>query len=106
MEKSTNDELTDFEKGKIVGARIGGMSVSETAELCNVSARTVMKVMSAYKNYGFTASAQKKKTRKPQKNTVANGKAARAKVVPESEVETQNPDEDMDTPEPKTQEDE
>lgn len=99
-------ELTDFEKGKIVGARIGGMSVSETAELCNVSARTVMKVMSAYKNYGFAASAQKKKIRKPQKNTVANGKAARAKVVSESKVTTQNPDEDMDTLEPKTQEDE
>uniref|UniRef100_A0A3Q4G4J4 Uncharacterized protein n=1 Tax=Neolamprologus brichardi TaxID=32507 RepID=A0A3Q4G4J4_NEOBR len=27
-------------------------------------------------------------------------------VVPESKVATQNPDEDMDTPEPKTQEDE
>lgn len=45
-------DLSDFERGVIVGARIAGASVTKTAQLAGVSIGTVTKVTSAYKTLG------------------------------------------------------
>jgi predicted XRE-type DNA-binding protein len=41
-----NGDLTDFDTGHIVGARIAGASVAEAATLLGVTRATVSKVMS------------------------------------------------------------
>jgi transposase len=54
-----NGDVSDFERGQIVGARLAGASVTKTATLLCVSKATVYKVMSAYTNHGKTTSAKK-----------------------------------------------
>ena len=49
-------ELTEFELGQIVGARVVGASVPKVAEVFGVSLGTVSKIMTAYRRTGKTAS--------------------------------------------------
>jgi transposase len=48
-------DLSAFERGQIVGARLAGASVTKTDTLLGVSRTTVSKVMSAYTNHGNTS---------------------------------------------------
>jgi transposase len=56
-------DLSDFERGQIVGARLAATSVTKTATLLDVSRATVSNVMSAYTNHGKT-SAKRNSRRK------------------------------------------
>jgi hypothetical protein len=47
-------DLSNFERGQIVGACIAGASVMKTAILLGVLRATVSQVMSAYTNHGKT----------------------------------------------------
>jgi uncharacterized membrane protein (DUF485 family) len=49
------EDLFDFERGQIVGARLAGASVINTAILLGVLRMMVSKVMSAYTNHGKTS---------------------------------------------------
>jgi hypothetical protein len=51
--------LSDFERGQIVGACFTGASMTETATLLGESRVTVSKIMSAYTNHGKTTSARR-----------------------------------------------
>jgi transposase len=57
-------DLSDFERGQAVGARLAGASVPKTAALLRASRATVSKVMSAYTNHGKTTSAKRNSGRK------------------------------------------
>jgi hypothetical protein len=57
-------DLSDFEIGQIVGARLDGVSVIKTATLLGVSRATVLKVMSPYTNHRKTTSAKRNSGRK------------------------------------------
>jgi IS30 family transposase len=52
-------DLSDFERGQIVGARLAGASVTEIATLLGVMKATVSKVTLAYTNHGKTTSAKR-----------------------------------------------
>jgi predicted transcriptional regulator len=54
-----NGDLSDFERGQIVGALLAGASVSKTAALLGVSRATDSKVMSAYTNHEKTTSVKR-----------------------------------------------
>jgi predicted transcriptional regulator len=47
-------DLSDFERGQIVGVLLAGPSVTKTATLLGVSRVTVSKVISTYMNHGKT----------------------------------------------------
>jgi hypothetical protein len=51
-------DLSDFERGQIVGARFAEASVTKSATLLCVSRATVSEVMSACTNHGETTSAK------------------------------------------------
>ena len=51
-------DLSEFQRGQIVGARLAGSSVTKTSELLHVSRGTVSKVMSAYQSHGQTSSSR------------------------------------------------
>jgi predicted transcriptional regulator len=51
--------LYDFERGVIVGVRLAGESVTETATLVGASRATVSKVMSANMNHSKTKSVKR-----------------------------------------------
>jgi predicted transcriptional regulator len=57
-------DLSDIERGQIIGARLGEASVIKTATLLGVSRATVSKVMSAYTNHRKTTSAKRNSRRK------------------------------------------
>jgi hypothetical protein len=57
------EDLSDFEKGQIIGARLTGASVIKSATLLAVSRATVFKVMSAYTKHWKTTSAKKNSER-------------------------------------------
>ena len=52
-------DLSDFQRGQIVGAHLAGTSVTKTGTLLGVSRAAVSKVMTAYTNHGETPSAKK-----------------------------------------------
>jgi hypothetical protein len=49
------EDLSNFERGQIVGAHLAGASVTKTATLLAVSRVTLSKVMLAYTNHGKTS---------------------------------------------------
>jgi hypothetical protein len=57
-------DLSDFERGQIVGARLTGTSVTKTATLLRVSTAKISKVISAYTNHVKTTSAKRNSRRK------------------------------------------
>jgi transposase len=59
-----NARLIDFERGQMIGARLAGASVTQTATSLGVSRATVSKVMSAHTNHGKTTSANRDSGRK------------------------------------------
>ena len=44
-------DLTEFEKGQIIGARMAGASVTKTAELFGFSSAAISRTMSEFKNH-------------------------------------------------------
>jgi predicted transcriptional regulator len=54
-------DLSNFERGQIIAARLAGASVIKTATLLGISRETVSKVMSAYTNHGKTVTLAKRK---------------------------------------------
>jgi predicted transcriptional regulator len=57
-------DLTDFQRGHIVGARLAAAFVTATATLLGVSRAAVSRVMMAYTNHGKTA--ERNSGRKPK----------------------------------------
>jgi transposase len=57
-------DLSYFERGQIVGARLAGTSVTKTTTLLGVSRVTIYKVMLAYTNNGKTTSTKRNSERK------------------------------------------
>jgi transposase len=51
-------DMSDFERGQIVDARLAGASVTRTNTLLGVSIVTICKVMSAYTYHGKIISAR------------------------------------------------
>jgi hypothetical protein len=52
-------DLSNFERGQIIGARLAGASVTKAATLLGILRTTVPKVTLAYTNYGKTTSAKR-----------------------------------------------
>jgi predicted transcriptional regulator len=61
-------DLSDFQRGQIVGARSAGASVTKMATLLGVSRAAVYKVMTKYIHHGKTSSAKGYSVQKPKLN--------------------------------------
>ena len=59
-------DLSDFQGGQIVGARLAGAYVTKTATLLGISRAAVSKVVVTYTNHGRTSSAKRNSSRKPK----------------------------------------
>jgi predicted transcriptional regulator len=59
-------ELSDFQRGQIVCARLAGAFVTKTAILLGVSRAAVSKVMTAYTNHRKSSFAERNSGRKPK----------------------------------------
>jgi transposase len=57
-------DLSDFERGQIVGAHLAGACVTEVATLLGLSGATVSKVMLSYTNHGKSTSTKRNSERK------------------------------------------
>ena len=57
-------DLSGFQRGQIVGARMASVTVTETAQMLSISRGTVSKVMSAFEKEGKTSSAKQNSGRK------------------------------------------
>jgi transposase len=57
-------DLSNFERGQILDARLAGTSMTKTVTLLGVSRATVCKVMSAYANHRMTTSMKTNSGRK------------------------------------------
>ena len=53
-------DVSDFQRGQIVGARMAGATVTEIAQLLGIPRGTVFKVMTVYEKEGKTSSARHK----------------------------------------------
>lgn len=86
-------ELTDFVRGQIVGAQIGGLSVQKTAQLCGVSSRTVLKsrVCITYRDvlHQQRRAVGRKQVKRMRPTEVGtDGRAASGKPVSDPELHT------------------
>jgi transposase len=59
-------DLSDFQRGQIVGAHLAGASVTKMTVLLGASRASVLSVVTAYTNHGTTSSAEKNIGRKPK----------------------------------------
>ncbi|XP_076035993.1 uncharacterized protein LOC143021956 [Oratosquilla oratoria] len=59
-------DLSDFKRGQIVGAQLTGVSVTQTAELLNISRATVSIVIITYTKHGKTSSVKRNRGRNPK----------------------------------------
>lgn len=94
-------ELSEFERGQIVGARMVGASVTKVAEVFGVSRGTVSKIYTAYRKSGKTSSAKSQRGRKCvlgdrdrrslKRIVTKNKKTTAAKVTAELNVGLTNP---------------
>lgn len=94
-------ELTEFERGQIVGARMVGASVTKVSEMFGVSRGTVSKITTAYMRGGKTKSDKHQRGRKNvlddrdkrtlRRIVVRNKKTTAAKVTAELNATLTNP---------------
>ena len=59
-------DLSDFQRGQMVGVHSTGASVTKTATLLGVCRAAVSKVMMACTNHGKTTSAKRNSDQKPK----------------------------------------
>jgi transposase len=60
------EDLSDFQRGQIVGAHLAGASVSKTATLLGVCRAAVPKIKTTYANNGRTSSPERNSGQKPK----------------------------------------
>jgi len=94
-------DLSDFQRGQIVGAHLAGTSVTKTGTLLGVSRAAVSKVMTAYTNRGMMSTAMRISGRKPnlsernrrtlKRNVLKNHRTTVTKVTEELNIYLEDP---------------